>query len=584
MLSVKFSGFRFFSFQRQLTLVLVAIVSLFAIAIGVTSYLTFRGTLVREGMATTRLAADSAAKMVQNRISHQQDQALAFLESLELNCALSGDLNRSCARELISKYRQETGATGAVLNYRRSPLIAAGRHPESLPKDQVFAFSTDKKHYVLSARNQNTGARMQTLSSDGSLIDLLPQFGPRSSGVTFLLDPSGTPVTLGESIRSGNLNYAGLATVCRRDMHGEITVSDSEGRPALVAFRAMPPLNGSCLLAELHFDDVLLPAHRLRSTIVSITIAFLVIAVLLSFLMGRLLSQPLALLSRQIASMRNEGLQPQLINVDRGPVEVKHLADAFATTMQQLKTAQEALQESQARLRERERLEAAASMASLLAHEINNPLAALTNTAYLLRYGTVSEADRSHLLQLLSSDLDRISHIVRQILSLYQPNLRPEAIDLQHLLLSAVEELKPELIGKNAQLIVDVRPLPVIAGFSSELKTAISNLLLNALENVPPNGRTWIKANTVSYLYGHRSAIRILIGNDGEGITKEDRERLFEPFTSSQGQGRGLGLWVAQIVIRKHEGQVRIRSGSGGKGTFVQVVLPIRSYLQARVG
>jgi signal transduction histidine kinase len=563
-------------------LVLLAIVSLFAVAIGITSYLTFRRTLVQEGMATTSLAAESATKMMKDRISRQQEQAAAFLESVELNCALSGVLDRSCARDLLSKYRQSTGATGVLLNYRHSRVITAGMPPERSTQDPYFAFAHDRRHYILTARDPESASQIRTLYYDGTLIDLLPHFGPRSSGAMFLLDPSGLPVTLGKPWIESAFDYEHLAALCRQKSRGETTISDSAGRPAVIAFRTLPAMNGSCLLAELHLEDVVSPARHLRRKILYITLAFLGLAFFLSLAMGRLLSQPLDRLSRQITSLRKKGLQQQVISVESGPVEVKQLADDFASTMEQLRAAQEALRISEASLRERERLEAAASMASLLAHEINNPLAAMTNTVYLLRYGGPA-SDRQQLLEILSSDLDRVTHIVRQILSLYRPNPRPQAIDFQQLVHSVLDEMKSDFTAKNVQLITDIRPLPALAGFSSELTAAVANLLLNALQNVPVGGRVWVKANPVNYLYGYRSAVRILIGNEGSGLPQQERQRLFQAFTSSQGQGRGLGLWVAQVVIRKHEGEIRIRSGSGGKGTFVQVVLPARSYLQARV-
>ncbi len=228
-------------------------------------------------------------------------------------------------------------------------------------------------------------------------------------------------------------------------------------------------------------------------------------------------------------------------------------------------------------LHKAEELAASARMAAMLAHEVNNPLAAIVNLAYLLRSHPQLPPELRQHADMLERELQRVGHIVRQTLS-YRQQDRPVAIVSLHDVVDDVLALfRQKLAG--VQVEKNFGPACVIEGNRVELHQLVSNLILNALESLT-GSRRLIRVHLYpsrEWAHAGRSGVRLVVADSGSGIEGDARGRIFEPFFTTKVQkGTGLGLSVVQWVVAKHQGAIRIRSTTraGRSGTCVSVFLP----------
>jgi PAS domain S-box-containing protein len=230
---------------------------------------------------------------------------------------------------------------------------------------------------------------------------------------------------------------------------------------------------------------------------------------------------------------------------------------------------------SQEILRKTEKLAAAARLAATVAHEINNPLEAVSNLIYLAKARPGLPPDAACDLELAEQELERVSHITRQTLGFYRESKAPAGIDVPALLDSVLKLYSNKLKSKNINLVLQVEECPPILGWPGELQQLMSNLVCNAADAVDAGGTLKIEANCVEH--ADSQAVRFRVEDDGPGIAPEHRSRIFEPFfTTKKDVGTGLGLWVAKEIAQRHGGAIEVESRYGNSlhGTVFTVLLP----------
>lgn len=245
-----------------------------------------------------------------------------------------------------------------------------------------------------------------------------------------------------------------------------------------------------------------------------------------------------------------------------------------------LKESERTIRLQEERLRKVEKLAAAGQLAASLAHEINNPLAAVTNALYILQNFSGLPAETTALLNTAASELARVSRIVKQSLSYYRVDRSPKEIDLAQILQESLRIFEEKFRTAGLQARTRIRPQTTILGFGDEIRQAIDNLLLNALEATPRGGRLAVSLHcSRDWRDQSRSGIaRLTIADTGSGISRDQLSRLFEPFfTTKAERGNGLGLWVVRGIVAKHEGSIRIRSSTrdGNRGTVISILWPV---------
>ena len=219
-----------------------------------------------------------------------------------------------------------------------------------------------------------------------------------------------------------------------------------------------------------------------------------------------------------------------------------------------------------------EKLAATGRMAAAIAHEINNPLEAVTNLAYLISIDPSLSESGKRYTRLLLDEIGRVSDVAKQSLGFFRDSKKPGSFDLCKLLDSVVTLYQPLLDTKGISLARDFTSGCVAYGSAAEIRQVFANLVRNAIEAVDHGGRIQIR------LRSSRSGMRrVLVADNGPGIPAQTKSRLFQPFVTSKGAaGNGLGLWVSQGIVKKHSGLMQVRTSTlpGRSGTVFAVVLP----------
>jgi polar amino acid transport system substrate-binding protein len=238
----------------------------------------------------------------------------------------------------------------------------------------------------------------------------------------------------------------------------------------------------------------------------------------------------------------------------------------LARSLAEYKRSQEALIRS-------EKLASVGRMAATVAHEINNPLEAVTNCIYIAATHPNLPSEVKEHLETAERELKQISDITRRTLGFYRENAKPSMVDIRTLVGEVVELYSSKFRSKDIRLSVEhdgcCAQVVAVAG---EIRQVISNLLANAIDASKSKGIVNVRTSRVS-LNG-TSYTRVTVADGGMGIPPENQSRIFEPFfTTKEKVGTGLGLWVSQQIIEKHKGRIRLRSVEG-KGTAFSVFLP----------
>ncbi|HVP65300.1 MAG TPA: ATP-binding protein [candidate division Zixibacteria bacterium] len=232
--------------------------------------------------------------------------------------------------------------------------------------------------------------------------------------------------------------------------------------------------------------------------------------------------------------------------------------------------------QAQDALRTSEKLATAGRMASSLAHEINNPLAAITNLLYLIAQDkTVGESSRRYL-EMAMTELTRVSHITRNMLAFYRESLSPVRCSMAEVAASVLELYESKIRSARVRTIMELQDSAVVEGFPGELRQVISNLVVNAVEAMPHGGILRLRTRSYTDSDGMRWA-QLLLADNGSGILPEHRSKIFEPFFTTKGEkGTGLGLWVTRDIVEKHGGRIEVRTRIGSiHGTCFRVMLPL---------
>jgi len=234
-------------------------------------------------------------------------------------------------------------------------------------------------------------------------------------------------------------------------------------------------------------------------------------------------------------------------------------------------------------LRTADKLAATGKLAHAIAHEINNPLEALTNLIYLAQT-TAARPDVQTFLESASQELERIARITRQSLAFHRDTTNAVAVDIASVVGDVVALYEKFASPRSIDLHYEHQPTLAIYGFPGQLRQVFGNLIRNAIEASPSGCRVLIRVRRVSRQ--GRAGVRITIQDRGPGIPEGVRAHIFDPFfTTKELKGSGLGLWVTKALIDKHAGTVRFRSSTRPRtrGTTFEVFLPVAGLLPGAV-
>ncbi len=236
------------------------------------------------------------------------------------------------------------------------------------------------------------------------------------------------------------------------------------------------------------------------------------------------------------------------------------------------------MKESERFRAERERLVATTEMSASLAHEINNPLAAVTGSIYMAEQTESNDPELKHYLNIASIEARRIAEIVRRLLQLHRTSTAPMNFDVVKLWTDLIEGSAERLRKKGNTVELSAAGPAQVVGYMDELRHGFGNLLTNAMEFSKEGAPILVRIRPAHSIRSGVRGVRVMLCDFGEGIPQNRVEELFKPFaTTKREKGRGLGLWVTRAAVLKQGGDIRIREmRSPVRGTCVRIFIPNR--------
>lgn len=223
-------------------------------------------------------------------------------------------------------------------------------------------------------------------------------------------------------------------------------------------------------------------------------------------------------------------------------------------------------------LRRSQSIVAAGQFAAAIMHDINNPLEAASNLAYLVDREAENPVKVREFIHLLEEQLANVTQIAQQTLSFYKSSAPPRATDLVGVTQAALRVHEYKISAKQLRLVKLLPDDAIVKAHPGEILQVLSNLIANALDALPKNGALSIRIRK------YKEEAHVTVIDNGHGIPEPLLAKVFEPFfTTKQERGTGLGLAISKSIIERHHGRLKARSCTrqGRSGTAFRISLPL---------
>jgi two-component system NtrC family sensor kinase len=222
------------------------------------------------------------------------------------------------------------------------------------------------------------------------------------------------------------------------------------------------------------------------------------------------------------------------------------------------------------------KLSAVGQLAAGVAHEINNPMAAIIGNAQMLLESVAPDDPRYQMVQLIERAGMRAGRVVRNLLDFSrQEEFHFEPTDLNATIEDALSLVGHQLERNKIRISKNLQPdLPFINASPSHLQTVWMNLLVNAVDALA--NRDERRIEIITYLGEGEKSVRTIFLDTGKGMSEKERSRIFDAFftTKPQGKGTGLGLAISYSIITQHHGTMQVQSREGEGARFL-ITLPV---------
>ncbi len=258
--------------------------------------------------------------------------------------------------------------------------------------------------------------------------------------------------------------------------------------------------------------------------------------------------------------------------------ERKRNEQTLENTNQQLEDALEALRKTQQQVLAQERRKALTTMASGIAHDINNALTPIHGYTMLMLEDPEIMEDKDEAkryLQNIYKASQNAADSVRRLRKFYRPReeISFSAVDLNNVISEAVAATRPrwqeetQVSGQYVEMETDLGDIPHVCGNEAELHDILTNLIFNAVDAMPRGGRIQIRTS-------HKNnKVKLEFSDNGVGMSDEVKQKCLDPFYTTKESGSGLGLASTQGIIERHNGALTIHSKKG-EGTTFRILLP----------
>jgi len=224
-----------------------------------------------------------------------------------------------------------------------------------------------------------------------------------------------------------------------------------------------------------------------------------------------------------------------------------------------------------------EKLNAVGRLASSIAHEINNPLEAVTNLIYLAQSAAVNQETR-HYLATAEIELRRVSAIANQTLRFHRQSTNPTPVTAAGLIDATLPLYQSRISNAHVKVERRDRARRPVTCLDGEIRQVLSNLIANAVDALSATERRLLirSRDSTDWRTG-RSGVTLTIADTGSGMSGDTISHVFEPFFTTKGnKGTGLGLWISLEIIDRHRGSLKVKSrqAAHGSGTVFTLFLP----------
>jgi len=349
----------------------------------------------------------------------------------------------------------------------------------------------------------------------------------------------------------------------------------------ITAYEPITDINGERVgilyvgVLEKKYVDI---RKNLLTVFILITIAGMIVAIGLGYLMTDKIVHPVRQLISASSEVSEGNLEPEIGPVSKNEIGI--LQKTFSEMLSSLRERDRRQRaESERQLLQSEKQAGIGRLAAGVAHEINNPLTGvLTFTHMLLRRTDINDEIRSDL-QTIARETERVRAIVKGLLDFSrQTALEKEPTDINKLVKSTIGLVENQALIRGIALQFKLKEgLPARTVDRNQLQSVIMNMIINAFDATTPGGSVTVTTDlTVSASKRGQKGIEIAIADTGSGIPPENLDKLFDPFytTKEVGQGTGLGLSVSYGIIERHGGTIRVQS-EVGKGSTFTIWLPL---------
>lgn len=224
-----------------------------------------------------------------------------------------------------------------------------------------------------------------------------------------------------------------------------------------------------------------------------------------------------------------------------------------------------------------EKLNAVGRLASSIAHEINNPLEAVTNLIYLAQHAAVDPMAKQYLAT-AEIELRRVSAIANQTLQFHRQSTNPAPVTAVSLIDATLPLYQGRISNARVKLERRDRAWRPVKCLDGEIRQVLSNLIGNAIDSMSKKERRLlIRCRESTEWRTGRSGVTLTVADTGSGMSSDTIARIFEPFFTTKGnKGTGLGLWISLEIIDRHGGSLRMRSSQAENhsGTVFTIFLP----------
>jgi signal transduction histidine kinase len=303
--------------------------------------------------------------------------------------------------------------------------------------------------------------------------------------------------------------------------------------------------------------------------LVTITVITVIFSVFLATLVARKLAAPIKDLAREMERVESPDYNTSLVRNRRDELGI--LQEQFLQMLQRLKQSEQKEQHARKALIQAEKMTSIGTLASGIAHEINNPLSGLMQSVGRIKADPENVSQTKKYISLIYNSLLHIKQVVHDLLDFSkQRELSVKPINVNEVLLDAVNMLKYQLDKARIKVKTHLSPdLRDILGDVFYLKQVFVNLILNAIDAMSEGGTLTL------YSHDEGDHTNIEIVDTGGGIKPKDLAKVFDPFftTKGEGKGTGLGLSICYSIIQEHHGDITITSEVNA-GTKVAITLP----------